>query len=226
QQRTEKRLGELAEAQQRTEKRLGELAEAQQRTEKRLGELAEAQQRTEKRLGELTEAQNRTEKRVEELSVSMKELAEAQKRTEEEIATLSNGLRETRIQLGGLSRSFSYSFENEAYRNLPQVLHQKYGYEVVEKMVRADIDGKEINFFGKALKDGKEFYIVGESKVRLDEGDWRREVFADLESKINAVRNVYGDVSILPILVTHFATNAFIDEAAQKGIIVVQSYEW
>ncbi|HOJ28191.1 MAG TPA: hypothetical protein PL059_03890, partial [Spirochaetota bacterium] len=214
------------EAQQRTEKRLEELAEAQQRTEKRVEELAEAQQRTEKRLGELTEAQNRTEKRVEELSVSMKELAEAQKRTEEEIAKLSNGLRETRIQLGGLSRSFSYSFENEAYRNLPQVLHQKYGYEVIEKMVRADIGGKEINFFGKALKDGKEFYIVGESKIRLDEGDWRREVFADLESKIDAVRNVYGDVSILPILVTHFATNAFIDEAAQKGIIVVQSYEW
>ena len=226
QQRTEKRLEELAEAQQRTEKRLEELAEAQQRTEKRVEELAEAQQRTEKRLGELTEAQNRTEKRVEELSVSMKELAEAQKRTEEEIAKLSNGLRETRIQLGGLSRSFSYSFENEAYRNLPQVLHQKYGYEVIEKMVRADIGGKEINFFGKALKDGKEFYIVGESKIRLDEGDWRREVFADLESKIDAVRNVYGDVSILPILVTHFATNAFIDEAAQKGIIVVQSYEW
>lgn len=207
------------EAQQRTEKRVGELAEAQKRTE-------EAQQRTEKRLEELAEAQQRTEKRVEELSVSMKELAEAQKRTEEEIAKLSNGLRETRIQLGGLSRSFSYSFENEAYRNLPQVLHQKYGYEVIEKMVRADIGGKEINFFGKALKDGKEFYIVGESKIRLDEGDWRREVFADLESKINAVRAIYGDVPVLPILVTHFATNAFIDEAAQKGIIVVQSYEW
>ncbi|MEW6528226.1 MAG: hypothetical protein AB1444_16355 [Spirochaetota bacterium] len=240
QQRTEKRVEELAEAQQRTEKRVEELAKAQQRTEKRLEELAEAQkrteeaqQRTEKRLEELAEAQKRTEeaqqrteKRVEELSVSMKELAEAQKRAEEQISKLANGLRETRIQLGGLSRSFSYSFENEAYRNLPQVLRQKYGYEIVEKMVRADIGGKEINFFGKAFKDGKEFYIVGESKIRLDEGDWRREVFEDLDNKINVVRSIYGDVPIVPILVTHFATNAFIDEATQKGIIVVQSYEW
>jgi DNA repair ATPase RecN len=247
QQRTEKRLEELTEAQkrteeaqQRTEKRVEELAKAQQRTEKRLEELAEAQkrteeaqQRTEKRLEELAEAQKRTEeaqqrteKRVEELSVSMKELAEAQKRAEEQISKLANGLRETRVQLGGLSRSFSYSFENEAYRNLPQVLRQKYGYEIVERMVRADIGGKEINFFGKAFKDGKEFYIVGESKIRLDEGDWRSDIFEDLDNKINAVRSIYGDVPIVPILVTHFATKGFLDEATQKGIIVVQSYEW
>jgi len=156
----------------------------------------------------------------------MGELAEAQKRTEEEVTKLAIGLNDTRVHLGGLSRSFGYAFENEAYRNLPKLLYDRYGYEVKERVVRAEVGGKEINFFGKAIKNGKEIYIVGESKVRLDEGQWRSEVFEYLQEKINAIREVYGDVPILPILVTHFATQGFIKEATQKGIIVIQSYEW
>ena len=219
-------LRELAEAQKHTELRVeeisktqNELAEAQKRTEVRMGELAEAQKRTEVRMGELAEAQKRTE-------VRMEELAEAQKRTEEEVRKLAIGLNDTRVHLGGLSRSFGYAFENEAYRNLPKLLYDRYGYEVKERVVRAEVGGKEINFFGKAIKNGKEIYIVGESKVRLDEGQWRSEVFEYLQEKINAIREVYGDVPILPILVTHFATQGFIKEATQKGIIVIQSYEW
>ncbi len=219
QKRTEVRMGELAEAQKRTEVRMGELVEAQKRTEVRMGELAEAQKRTEVRMEGLVEAQKRTE-------VRMEELAEAQKRTEEEVRKLAIGLHDTRVHLGGLSRSFGYAFENEAYRNLPKLLYDRYGYEVKERVVRAEVGGKEINFFGKAIKNGKEIYIVGESKVRLDEGQWRSEVFEYLQEKINAIREVYGDVPILPILVTHFATQGFIKEATQKGIIVIQSYEW
>ena len=219
-------LKELAEAQKRTE-------EAQHRTELRLEELAEAQKRTEMRIDslsqkmeELAEAQKRTEMRVDSLSQKMEELAEAQKRTEEEVRKLAIGLQDTRIQLGGLSRSFSYAFENEAYRNLPKLLYERYGYEITERMVRAEVGGKEINFFGKAHKDGKEIIIVGESKVRLDDSEWRREVFEDLEDKVNAVRSIYGDVPIERLLVTHFATKNFLDEAAEKGIMVIQSYEW
>jgi len=240
-------LKELAEAQKRTEEaqhrtelRLEELAEAQKRTEMRIDslsqkmeELAEAQKRTEMRVDslsqkmeELAEAQKRTEMRVDSLSQKMEELAEAQKRTEEEVRKLAIGLQDTRIQLGGLSRSFSYAFENEAYRNLPKLLYERYGYEITERMVRAEVGGKEINFFGKAHKDGKEIIIVGESKVRLDDSEWRREVFEDLEDKVNAVRSVYGDVPIERLLVTHFATKNFLDEAAEKGIMVIQSYEW
>ncbi|HPK44260.1 MAG TPA: hypothetical protein PLV62_04700, partial [Spirochaetota bacterium] len=207
------------EAQKRTEVRMEELAEAQKRTEVRMEELAEAQKRTEVRMEELAEAQKRTE-------VRMEELTEAQKRTEEEVRKLAIGLHDTRVHLGGLSRSFGYAFENEAYRNLPKLLYDRYGYEVKERVVRAEVGGKEINFFGKAIKNGKEIYIVGESKVRLDEGQWRSEVFEYLQEKINAIREVYGDVPILPILVTHFATQGFIKEATQKGIIVIQSYEW
>jgi hypothetical protein len=191
---------------------LRELAEAQKRTELRVEEISKTQ-------NELAEAQKRTE-------VRMGELAEAQKRTEEEVTKLAIGLNDTRVHLGGLSRSFGYAFENEAYRNLPKLLYDRYGYEVKERVVRAEVGGKEINFFGKAIKNGKEIYIVGESKVRLDEGQWRSEVFEYLQEKINAIREVYGDVPILPILVTHFATQGFIKEATQKGIIVIQSYEW
>jgi hypothetical protein len=189
-----------------------ELAEAQKRTELSMKELSKSH-------GELAEAQKRTE-------VRMEELAEAQKRTEEEVRKLAIGLHDTRVHLGDLSRSFGYAFENEAYRNLPKLLYDRYGYEVKERVVRAEVGGKEINFFGKAIKNGKEIYIVGESKVRLDEGKWRSEVFDYLQEKINAVQEVYGDVPILPILVTHFATQGFIKEATQKGIIVIQSYEW
>ncbi len=191
---------------------LRELAEAQKHTELRVEEISKTQ-------NELAEAQKRTE-------VRMGELAEAQKRTEEEVRKLAIGLNDTRVHLGGLSRSFGYAFENEAYRNLPKLLYDRYGYEVKERVVRAEVGGKEINFFGKAIKNGKEIYIVGESKVRLDEGQWRSEVFEYLQEKINAIREVYGDVPILPILVTHFATQGFIKEATQKGIIVIQSYEW
>jgi DNA repair exonuclease SbcCD ATPase subunit len=225
QKRTEIKVEELAEAQKRTEERLEELAEAQKRTEQRVEELAEAQKRTEQRVEELAEAQKRTEQRVE-------ELAEAQKKTEEKLADLTEevrklaqGLNRTREDLGGLARSFSYAFENEAYRMLPGVL-TRYGIEVDEKIVRAEVGGKEINFFGKARKNGREVFIVGEVKLRLDDTKKREDAFEELEEKVEAVRKEYGDVEVVRLLVTHFATKGFLKKAEKRGVIVVQSYEW
>jgi len=210
---------DLAEAQQ-------DLAQAQRRTEQRLEELAEAQKKTEKRLEELAQAQKRTEQRVEELAQAQQDLTQAQKRTEEEVRKLAIGLRRTREDLGGLSRSFSYAFENEAYRNLPNVLKSKYNIEVKDRIVRADIGGKEINFFAKAQKDGKDIYIIGEAKIRLDKTLKRSDVLKELEEKIKAVKKEYGDVEVLKLLVTHFATKSFLKMAQSEGIIVIQSYEW
>jgi len=122
---------DLAEAQKRTEIKVEELAEAQKRTEERLEELAEAQKRTEQRVEELAEAQKNTEERLANLT--------------EEVRKLAQGLNRTREDLGGLARSFSYAFENEAYRMLPGVL-TRYGIEVEEKIVRAEVGGKGINF--------------------------------------------------------------------------------
>ncbi|MCX7614096.1 MAG: hypothetical protein N2Z40_07780, partial [Caldimicrobium sp.] len=113
---------ELAEAQKETEKKVSELAEAQKRTDEKLKELAEAQKETEKRLSELAEAQKRSEEEI-------RRLAEAQRRTEKE-------LRDLRKEFGGFTRTYSYAFENEAYRNLPQVL-RRYGIEVTERFIRA-----------------------------------------------------------------------------------------
>ncbi|BER91381.1 hypothetical protein M15_01250 [Atrimonas thermophila] len=211
-------VAELAQAQR-------DLAEAQKRTEARLDgltvkmeELAEAQKRTEQRVEELAEAQKRTEQKVEELT-------EAQKRTEE-VRTLAVGLKRTREDLGGLSRSFSYAFENEAYRMLPKLLEEKYGIRVKEKIIRTDIGNQEVNFLARAEKEGREVYLVGEAKLRLDDGKKRKDVWKELEEKVKAVKEEYGEVEVVPFLVTHFATKGFLRQAKERGIIVVQSFEW
>jgi hypothetical protein len=51
-------------------------------------------------------------------------------------------------------------------------------------------------------------------------------VFKQLEKKISAVKKVYGDVEIVPLIVTHFAKESMLKKAKERGIIVVQSYEW
>jgi len=194
--------------------RVGDLAEAQKSTDQRLNTLTQ-------RVEELVEAQKRTELRVE-------ELAEAQKRTEIEVQKLAGGLKETRQELGGLARSMGYAFENEAYRFLPPLLKAKYGIEIKEKMIRTEIGGKEINFLCRAAREGMDVLVVGEAKLRTDE---KRErgglgVFAELEEKIAAVLEEYGDVEIARIIVTHYATKGFLKRAKERGIIVVQSFEW
>lgn len=169
---------------------------------------------------ELANAQKRTEIKVE-------ELAEAQKKTEIEIQELTKGLKLTREDLGGLSRSFSYAFENEAYRMLPKFLWDNYKIEMTEKMIRTEIEGKEINVFGKARRNGENILIVGEAKLRLDEKRdvKKKDVFKELEEKVEVVRKISQD-EIVKILITHYATSKFIEEAKQKDIIVIQSFEW
>jgi chromosome segregation ATPase len=241
-----KTVAELAEAQKRTEEELkalsktvAELVEAQKKTDeelktqsntmaelsktvselsKTMAELAEAQKRTDQKVAELAEAQKRTDQKL-------AELAEAQRRTEEEVRTLAQELKRTRQDLGGLSLSFSYALENEAYRMLPQVL-KKYGLELEAKLIRKEVAGEEINFFATAKKNGKTVYIVGETKLRLDDTKKRDDVFKQLEKKISAVKKVYGDVQIFPLIVTHFAKESMLKKAKERGIIVVQSYEW
>jgi chromosome segregation ATPase len=190
-----------------------------------VAELAEAQKRTDQRLAELAEAQKRTEEELKALSKTVAELAEAQKKTEEEVRTLAQELKRTRQDLGGLSLSFSYAFENEAYRMLPQVL-KKYGLELEDKMIRKEVAGEEINLFATARKNGKTVYIVGETKLRLDDTKKRDDVFKQLEKKISAVKKVYGNVQIVPLIVTHFAKESMLKKAKERGIIVVQSFEW
>ena len=174
-------------------------------------ELAEAQK-------ELSEAQKRTEFRVE-------DLAETQKATENEIRLLAMSMRETRQELGGLSRSVSYGFENEAYRMLPAYLKNTCGIEIEDRLIRTEKGGKEINILGRAKRDGRDVIIVGEAKLRLDDRR-KRNVFDELEEKVDAVRREYGDLEIIRLLITHYATKAFMREAREREVLVIQSFDW
>jgi len=206
---------ELAEAQKRTEARVEELAEAQGRTEQRLNSLAQ-------RVEELAEAQGRTEQRLNSLAQRVEELAEAQKRTEEEIKRLARGLASTRAELGGLARSVSYSLENEAYRALPSYLKRHYGIEVVERFIRTEIDGEEIDIFAKAKMDGRDVLIVGETELKLSSvGKLKR-----LDKKVLVVKEKFAKKEIVKLFVTHYARPQIKKKAEERGIIIVQSFEW
>jgi len=199
------------------------LAEAQRGSEERLtrlettvAELAEAQRGSEERL-------TRLETTVAELAEAQKNLAEAQKKTEASIQALTKELRNTRRDLGGLSRTLGYGFENEAYRMVPKVLREKYGIDMRERFVRMEIGGKEVNLFGRGVRDGKEVLVVGEVKLRMDRA---RDVFGDLDKKVSAVLSEYPGVEIVKVLVTHYITGGLLRKAEEQGIIIIQSYEW
>jgi hypothetical protein len=172
-----------------------------------------------------------------ELKDVVQRLAEAQERTEKRMDTMAAGMDEMRkaimtvnSQVGGISSTLGYALENEAYRLLPGYLRQHHQLEVSERFLRMSIGNNEINFLARARQaDGREVLIVGESKSRLDER--RREeselesVFAQLEKQGAAVAEVHPGVPIIPLLVTHFARPAFIQAAAERGVILVQSYQ-
>jgi len=163
---------------------------------------------------ELAEAQKRTEQRV-------NELAEAQKRTEEEIRKLAGSLKRTRQEVGGLSRTVAYALENEAYRRLPPFLKQKYGIEILDRMIRAEIRGEEMNLFARARKDGQDVILLGEAVLRLDDLSKLRKV----NRKVKLASEEF-DQEIVPIIVTHFARKKILEKAQEAGFVVVQSFEW
>ena len=171
---------------------------------------------------ELAEAQGRTEQRLNSLTQRVEELAEAQKRTEEEIRRLAKGLVSTRTELGGLARSVSYSLENEAYRALPSYLKRHYGIEVLERFIRTEIDGEEIDIFAKAKRDGKDVLIVGETELKLSSvGKLKR-----LDKKVLVVKEKFAEKEIVKLFVTHYARPQIKKKAEERGIIIVQSFEW
>ncbi len=240
------RVEELAEAQRRTEQRVEELAEAQRRTEQRVEELAEAQKRTEQRVEELAEAQKRTEQRVEGLAQAQEALAQAlaslaraqeesqrqiqalaraQEESQRQIQELARQMVEVRRELGGLGRSMSYALENEAYRMLPSFLAEKHGIQVTQRLVRTYIGDEEINLFGRGRRDGKEVLIIGEVKVRLEEGR-REDALEQLEEKARIVQEAYPGEELVLLLVTHHAHPGILQRARERGILVVQSFEW
>jgi len=123
------------------------------------------------------------------------------------------------------SRSVCYILANEAYRMLPNLLKDSYGIELKERLIRTEIGGKEINILGRARRNNQDILIVGGVKMRLDESQENKDVFRELEKKVLAVRKKYKE-EVVRVLVTHYATKGFMKKAEQKGVIVVQSFEW
>ena len=180
-------------------------------------DLGLAQKRTEVKVEELAEAQKRTEVKVE-------ELAEAQKRTEEEIRKLTLSHSSLRQEVGGVANAIGYMLENEAYRNLPELLADKYKINISSRIIRKYIGAEEINFLAEGKRGKTPVLIVGEAKSRLAAHN-----FTELKRKIKEVEKHYPAASgreIVPMMVVHSAREKELQRAEREGVIIVQSFEW
>ena len=224
---SQKAMGASQEAMGKSQEAMGkslqDLAESQRAMGKTLQDLAESQ-----RAMAITVKENSSQ--IGDLTEVVRELAVAQQRTEAEVEKLTSSVGDIRSEIGGMSRSMSYALENEAYRALPAFLLENHGIEVTERLIRTSVNGEEINFLGRAARDGRPVLIVGESKQRLDErrSSKREEdrIFSQLEAKAEVVRAAYPDEEITMLLITHYARPEFLRAAAARGIVVVQSFEW
>jgi len=223
--KTEARLEELAQAQAKTEARLEELAQAQAKTEARLEELAQAQAKTEARLEELTQAQAKTEARLEELTQAQ---AKTEARLEELIVVVKEMQREMtdiRRQFGGLAHAVGFQLEDRAYFSLPKLLEEEFGIKVKGRLSRKMIrtykgEIMEINIIGKAEKDGKEIYIIGEAKANLS----IRHII-DFVDRLKDIKETLKK-EIFPILVTYMTDLETEEYARSKNIRLYYSYEF
>lgn len=165
---------------------------------------------------DLAQAQGRTEARME-------ELAQAQGRTERELRLLAQ-------ELGGLSRSVSYSLENEAYRHLPAFLASHYGINLSERMVRTDVGGEEISLFAFGERNGAPVVIVGETKLQLDRRRGTRDaltrILDQLEEKVKVVQAAHPGRKPVRLLVPHYIRSTLRSLAQERKVIIAQSFEW
>lgn len=184
-------------------------------------DLAVAQQRTEARMEELAAAQDR-------LTVAQDRLTVAQERTETSLDRLTQVVTRMGRELGTVTQTMSYALENEAYRMLPMVLERDYGIRLQNRIVRAEIEGVEVNFFAHGERDGQAICLVGEVKLRLDERDQKRwkALLEQLDRQAKAVKQQYPDCETVQLLVTHFARSEMLKQAQDRGLLVVQSFEW
>ena len=238
----DRRLSELTNAQKETEKRLVELIETQKEHDRRLSrleavvaDLTNAQKETEKRLAELIETQKEHDRRISKLETAIVELTNAQKETEKRLSRLERVVEELtrnvnkltkevtviKKEIGGLSRTVAYALENEAFRMLPKFLKERYNIEIIDRLIRTEINGREVNFFAKAVKNGEKVFVIGESTLRFDSKKKLSQILKSLESVTELLRG-----EVVPILVTHYAKPKLKEEAEKRGILVIQSFEW
>jgi hypothetical protein len=165
---------------------------------------------------------------VKEIAEEQRKLAKEQKEAQKEIRILALTMKDTRRDLGGVTSTLGFMLENEAYRVLPGILKDRYGIEVKERFLRQSIrslgikDEGEINIFSRGVyKDkGTEVVIIGESKSQLGRDDI--DDLLELSAKLNLIDK--GEKFLLAI--THYARETVIKYAREKGVEVIQSFEW
>ena len=189
-----------------------------ERLKEAIEKLTIAQQKTEERLNQLTERLNQLAQRVDQLAI-------AQQKTEIEIKNLTLSVKRIQKELGGLSHSVGFDLENRAYKALPHLLKERFGIKVEDRLLRQFIeypDGKEeeLNIFGKAKKNGKIIYIIGESKTHLSAKDVDK-----FKRRLLRIEKVIKEEKF-PIFVVHSASPRIVKYAEENGFSVFFSYEF
>ena len=178
----------------------------------------------------LAQAQARTDASMRELAQAQRELTQAQRDTDSRLGKLADVVGNLARELGGLSRSVSYSLENEAYRLLPAYLESQHGIVLEERLVRMEIGGEAVNLFALGQRNGRPIVLVGETKLQFDQRRSNRdalEVALDqLERKVEAVKQRHPERDVVRLLVTHYARPVVLEEARKRDVIIAQSFEW
>ena len=179
---------------------------------------------------DLGAAQQRTEAKIADLTEKVSSLAEAQQQTELALTKLAGSIENLAQEVGGLSRGMSYAMENEAYRLLPAFLRAHYAIELESRLIRTTLNQEELDLFAVGSRHGRPIVIVGECKLQLDERRNNRRaaerLFTQIAGKAEAIQEIYPQIEIIPLLITHYALPVILEEAKNRGVIVVQSFEW
>ncbi|MDI6782067.1 MAG: hypothetical protein QME49_08210 [bacterium] len=178
---------------------------------------------------DLATAQKRTELKVEELAEAQKETQIEIKEAQKEIKILAQAMNYTRRDLGGITSTLGFMLENEAYRILPGIFKDRYGIEIKERFLRRSMkslgisEEGEINIFSRGVyaDKGKEVIIIGESKSQLGKDD-----IDDLLNMAVKLKGIDKKKERFLLAVTHYARETVIEYAKEKGVEVIQSFEW
>ncbi len=207
-----------------------ELAQSQQGLVQSQQELAQSQQGLTHSHQELAQSQQGLVQSQQGLVQSQQELVLVQQHTNDRLDKLIDVVSNLAQEMGGLSRSVSYSLENEAYRLLPAFLEAEYGIVLGKRAVRTVIGDEEIDLFALGQRDGVPIVLVGETKLQLDRRRGGRDaavqVLEQLARKAEIVQPHYPEREVVRLLVTHFARPAVHAEAQKQGVIIAQSFEW
>jgi chromosome segregation ATPase len=223
--RTEQQLQRLAEEHEKLKVEVRKLAEAQARTEQQLQKLVEDHEKLKEEVRKLTEAQMKTEQQVqklaeehEKLREEVRKLVEAQSETERRLQMLIKEHEKTRENLAGLSHTVGHLLEDRAIKSLRKIL-KKYGIEVLGELSRdyIEVGGEyiEVNIYGKAIKDGKEYILLGEAKTRVS-----IKAIDEFIEKCDLISKEAIKVFISYIFPPHIK-----EYAKEKRIILIPSYQ-